>query len=754
MKWLAALLPCAVLAALSAGAAPAAADVFGPIALVSESASEQAVYAHDPAISGDGRYVAFDGSFGGQAGVFRRDLASGAVEQVAGGDAELPSISENGRYVSFTTTAALDPVDDTNRGPDVYVRDMEPQPGEPEYTLASAVSGSSQGLTYEYSGKGELSLEEEHYGSVASGRSALSANGQLVAFVTTAPSNLAGAGTPALQVAVRDLQTDTTQLVSVLYDPATGGPEIDPQTGLPEPVPPAEAGTAFGAVDPDETGKVPLFQPHPPYEPAPPVGASISADGSTVAWLGEDIAEQVPTLSGEQLPPGYTEPLWRRIADGPEAPTRQITGGSDATSPACIASGESALSGTPSDPCQGPFLTESISGVWLNSGAGDPIPQLSADGWTVAFLAAAEPLSGNFGEDRQTRPSDIYLADMHEGLTRQQALRPLSELASGQTSEPATTGPIIDLAISPDASQVAFTTKRTVFPLGFPAYVSAPAAAPGMVELYDSDVADGTLTRVTHGFEGGPSEHPHIERPGADPYTIIADGALSPSFSDSDDALAFSSTASNLVFGDGNTPPQSSEITSFDGSDAFVVPRLALGATPTPQMFSSVPANPPLTPPWSLGVTALSRRDGSVVLYVAVPGAGTLRTSAQSAVRVRVVSRVHVRGSSATRKHVSTKLATRIVATRAARPHGGELLTLTLKLAKAYNSLAGARAGLSSTIALTFTAAHQRTLRQSVAVTFVRTEKPKAKAKAKPKAKAKSAKRPRTAAGSHKASRR
>ncbi len=76
--------------------------MFGPISLVSAGAlggdePQQAEYAHDAAISGNGRYVAFDGSVGGVTGVWRRDLLrAGAIEQVAGGDAELPSISETG----------------------------------------------------------------------------------------------------------------------------------------------------------------------------------------------------------------------------------------------------------------------------------------------------------------------------------------------------------------------------------------------------------------------------------------------------------------------------------------------------------------------------------------------------------------------------------------------------------------------------------------------------------------------------------
>ncbi len=91
----------AVLACLAATLVPAraGADVFGPISLVSAGAlggsePQQAEYAHDAAVSGNGMYVAFDGSVAGVTGVWRRDLATDTLEQVAGGDAEMPSISE------------------------------------------------------------------------------------------------------------------------------------------------------------------------------------------------------------------------------------------------------------------------------------------------------------------------------------------------------------------------------------------------------------------------------------------------------------------------------------------------------------------------------------------------------------------------------------------------------------------------------------------------------------------------------------
>lgn len=738
----------------------AQADVFGPISLLSQRTisrtgsggqieeTQQADYAHDPAVSGNGVYVAFDGSFGGVAGVWREDLQTGTVERVdacpaeeASCIAELPSISENGQYVSFTTTARLAAGDD-NDSPDVYVRNMEREVPKPQtmgktvapteteikesgaFTLASAVNGSEEGLAYEFPNADtveEKTFDEEHYGSVASGRSALSADGEKVVFVTTAASNLAGPKTPALQVAVRDLASKTTELVSVAYDPQTGNPAVNSSTGAPEPVSGEEGGQTYGAVY-SPSLPPPGFKAPVAYTPQSPIGASISADGSTVAWMGQDISQQAPVLSAETLSPLYAEPLWRRIADGPRAPTRRVTGGSDPASPACVASGETALPEvfSPTDPCQGPFKTEAL-GVWIG-GTGNPVPQLSANGMTVAFLAGAPPVEGNFGADVLERASDLYVADMAEGLSRKQALTALTELASGNAQEPATTAPIVELGISPDGEQVAFTTQRTVFPLGSPAYISEPAATPGMVELFDADLADDTLTRVTHGFEGGPSEAPHpTESSGEDPYADT-DGALSPSFSDDGDTLVFSSTAANLVYGDGNTPPQTGSLT-FDGSDVFAVSRTVFDTTPPPQEVSSPPAGPPLVPTWQLDVSALSQKDGNVLLEIETPGAGQLRAGAQSAVRVSKGRSARTPHGAHKHRVSSATVATRTVATTSLAAYGAGLTAMTLKLEKSYAALEDEHGGLSANVTVTLQAPGQAPIHQSVAVTFVRSKR-------------------------------
>ncbi len=750
MRRLATLFSCALIASLLAVSAPVSADVFGPIELGSasappESLHEQADRAQYPAISGDGRYVVFVGSFGGVEGIWRRDLTSGAVQQVAGGDATMPSISADGQYVSFTANEPLAPKEDPNRSPEVYLRDMEVpctveqrscqpcteqeearaeelnEPSPCPFTIVSAVNGSAQGAVYTYTGahssKYTREQEERDYGSLASGRSAMSANGRYVVFETTAASNILNQPTPPLELFVRDVQTKETKLVSAEYEPKAGRPA----NGEDVPVSPSTTGEEpYGAVYPGGA-ETPTF-------PTPWAGASISADGSTVAWMGQEIGRQAELLPGEQArqpqrAPALAEPLWRRIADGPSAPIRRVTGGSDPTDELCEKSGEQELGQTPSllDPCAGPFeyyKEHPEFGLW-DTIRQNFVPQLSGNGTTVAFLTGARELaSGERQFPNAESNVDLYMVDMASDLTRVQALRRLTEISGGGEGgdeELAKAAPIVDFSVSPDGSEIAFVTQRTLFQLGSASYVSLPAAEPGMLELFDIDLNQDTITRVTHGF-GGEDErseqgHP-IEEPGIDPYNN-GQGAYSPSFSEDGSTLSFSSTADNLVYGDGNGAP-----------DAFVVHRETFAPAVVTQYVSSPPANPSLDPAWRIGVRAISRADGSVLLYVEVPGSGTLRASAGTRVPVRVRVRPARRAAHGSRRRSATvtTVAARVVASARASVAGSSegLVPLKLTLAPAYRALASASGGLSATVSVAFTAPGRPALRVSVPVTFAR----------------------------------
>jgi hypothetical protein len=749
VKRLALIAPWLLLAVLSV-CSPAQADVFGPIGLASNGflpaeashpTLQQALYAHDPVISADARYVAFDGYLGGLAGVWRRDLQTGEVQPVAVGaqvpgseaceqpacNSELPSISANGQFISFTTTAQLDPVNDTNSSPDVYVRNMaipEMQPGA--YTLVSTVNGKAEGLSY---------VDAGGLGSVAAGRTAISADGRQVAFVTTAPSNLdacqpgapaeaacaAGSAeapalsTPALQVGVRNLATGETRLVSEEYDPATGQPVPG------KPVSMQEGSSTYGAVY-SSSGAAPAFPfENRAYNLPHSVGASISADGTTVAWMGTVVFRQARMLSGETTAK-YAEPLWRRIADGPTAPTRRVTGGSEPETPACIESGLTRLPfGSQTGPCQGPFAVEPGFGVWAGT-VGDVVPAMSQDGYTVAFLATAQlvSLGIDFGRSSEGELDDLYVSDMHAGLSRNEALHPLTELVAGSEGS----APIVDFSVSPDGSQVAFATQRIEFALPSPAYVSQPQSVLGMGELFDVDLGNDTLTRVSGGYEGGASEHPHTKvLSGEHAYKLSTDGALSPSFSADGNTLAFASTASNLVYGDGNTPPVTEGIPtgSSDGSDVFLVSRKVFPPQAAETYVSSPPANPAGTPAWTVSVTASSLKNGTVRLYVEVPGSGRLTAGADSAVPAKASRAARRRSSRARRAHASAIVLERQVAStgRSVEGEGSGLFELTLSLGARYRSLASRAGGLSGTAEVSFSAPGHATIHESLDITFL-----------------------------------
>ena len=164
-----------------------------------------------PSISADGRYVAFQssatnlvpGDTNGGADIFVRDRLSGVTERVsvssseaqAGGGSAFPSISADGRYVAFDSDAANLVAGDTNGFRDVFVRDRVAG-----VTVIASVNSS------EWSGNNH-SVEPS-----------ISADGLFVAFTSQASNmvdvfilDLNGAS----DVFVRDLSNGTTAILSV-----------------------------------------------------------------------------------------------------------------------------------------------------------------------------------------------------------------------------------------------------------------------------------------------------------------------------------------------------------------------------------------------------------------------------------------------------------------------------------------------------------------------------------------------------------
>lgn len=187
---------------------------------VSSTGAEADNASSDPAISADGRYVAFrsdasnlvGGDSNGVADVFVRDRAAktttrvsvdGAGAQANGASAE-PSLSADGRYVAFRSAASNLVGSDTNAADDIFVRDRTAG-------TTTRVSVGAAGLQ----------------ANGASGAPAVSGNGGFVAFHSSA-SNLVGGDTnSATDVFVRSLAGATTTRVSLS---AGGGQGSDPSS--------------------------------------------------------------------------------------------------------------------------------------------------------------------------------------------------------------------------------------------------------------------------------------------------------------------------------------------------------------------------------------------------------------------------------------------------------------------------------------------------------------------------------------------
>jgi Tol biopolymer transport system component len=188
----------------------------------------------DPAISGDGRFVAFQsdadnlsGDDGPFSDIFVRDLVAGTTTLVsrasgAGGaganrPAQRPAISADGRFVAFQSDADnLSPDDDdppTDRQNDIFVRDLVAN----TTTLVSRASGASGAP-----------------GDGGSFNPSISGDGNRVAFQSAA-DNLSSEDVTLDDVFVRDRAAATTTLVSratgaggAAGDSASSDPAIAP----------------------------------------------------------------------------------------------------------------------------------------------------------------------------------------------------------------------------------------------------------------------------------------------------------------------------------------------------------------------------------------------------------------------------------------------------------------------------------------------------------------------------------------------
>lgn len=621
MTFLAGLVVCASLALPSRANAiygPAAGGAGADIVSVDNASDEQGNAATiDADISADGRYVVFqtratnlfedDGGVLGphgfetdaeppgtlrEGGIFRYDRTTGAIQLVADGSefhtegpekgtlifrgAQNPSVDTDGRYVAFSTAQQLVP-QDTNDNVDVYVRDMDVPlaPGRKDagaYTLASARNAGDEPATY---APREPPLPGANPGAEVWPNTSISADGRYVIFRTTElKSNLpdhSAVDTEPGQLFVRDLQAHTTTLLSRDSTTATY----------------ASGDPAGGATGP----------------------ASISADGSTVAWVATNAESQTRFLPGESPVSSQPYYLWRRWQE-PGALTRRITGIADPDDPACSQTEEVTQSPTATGPCYGPLSSQESD---LASIAGTA-PALSADGYTVAFLAGAA-LRPNI---TKSSGLDVFLTSMRPGATRKASTR---ELTLGvKSGNPGSTPSIESLALSADGSTIAFTSSRDSFVLPEPAPIGAFRPLPTANDLYVIHLAEDTLERAVVDYEG------------TDPNGSIS---VNPTLVENGSTIAFTSSASNLIFGDANVASDAFTAT-LEAPAGTAPPSPEFNATQSPFSLSTTAAP-------ELGLHLRQAKDGSLTVLVETPGPGRLTAQALATIATRAAGKTKKR---------------------------------------------------------------------------------------------------------------
>jgi Tol biopolymer transport system component len=166
-------------------------------------------YSFETSVSSDGRFVAFGstasnlvaGDVNAAADVFLRDRVARTTERVSvsaegvepNGASFESSVSSDGRFVAFASDASNLVPGDHNGATDVFVRDR--------------ALGRTERVSVGAGGRGE--------GNGISSLCSLSATGRFVAFASTAPNLVAGDSNGVRDVFVRDRALGTTERVNV-----------------------------------------------------------------------------------------------------------------------------------------------------------------------------------------------------------------------------------------------------------------------------------------------------------------------------------------------------------------------------------------------------------------------------------------------------------------------------------------------------------------------------------------------------------
>ena len=493
------------------------------------------------AISANGRYIVFwsqasnlvSGDINNSADLFVHDRATGKTSWVSAAAANLgaPSISADGRYVAFVSSASNLVSDDTNDVHDVFVRDR---------TLAKTtrISVDSAGAQANHD----------------SFESSISADGRHVAFYSYA-SNLVsgdtnGGGNPQLgaDVFVHDRTTGETTRVSL----DSAGAQGDGQSNYPPTISANGRYVAFSSdasnlVNGDTNGRADVFvrdraagettrvqvEPHSTYganAESDLGGQSVTADGRFVVF--SSLASNL--VSGGDT--NQAADVFARDRTLGETTLISLTsagarGDNASYDPSISANGRyvvfsSAASNlVPGDTNDTPdvFMRDLVTsetirisvdsaGAQANRGSSDP--SISADGRYVAFFSNATNL---VSDDTNEGPDD-FVRDLATGETT---------LVSVDSAGVQSNGAVSDSSISADGRYVAFSSNANNLVID---------DTNNTDDIFVHDRSTGETTRVSLDSTGAEANGRSIQP------SISADGRY----------VAFYTDATNLVVDDTN----------------------------------------------------------------------------------------------------------------------------------------------------------------------------------------------------------
>ena len=503
---------------------------------VDSSGAEANGASFDAAISADGRYVAFysyasnlvEGDTNGDSDIFIHDCQTGITERVnvasdgteANIGAAYPSISADGRYVTFTTNASNLVVGDTNDAHDIFIHDR--QTGITErmnvasdgtqangWSNFSEISADGRYVTFHSSannlvagdtnGTGDVFVRDRQTGitervNVAAERTqnnsssayiATSADGRYATYHSSASNLVAGDTNERVDVFLYDRQTGVTEIMSVSSDgtqanQASSFPSISAEGQCV-----AFSSDASNLVVSDTNGVSDIFVHN--RQTGVTERVSVASDGTQA-----DDNSAYPSISADG----------RYVAFASDA-SNLVAGDTNGTSDIFI---HDLHTGT----------TERVS-VDSDGSEADGVSNcasISADGRCIAFHSAASNLVAN----DTNHGSDVFVHDRQTGIT---------EMVSVASDGTQGNSPSWYPSISADGRYVAFESDASN-------YVANDAW--GSWEIFVHDRQTGITERVSVASDGTQANK------GSNSASISADGRY----------VAFDSFASNLAAADTN----------------------------------------------------------------------------------------------------------------------------------------------------------------------------------------------------------